>query len=580
MRYERRRRAVSLTVVLIMVGAAFMIAVPGPAMAQDNVLKAYWTNLDVTLDGMTDEDAWANSIPVHTEATRLSPISVEMRALYDDQYVYMSFKWEDQSWSVNPNQWLRTSGEWTHIPNKEDGLSLLWDTDLAIDGFDQNKQGCEAACHNDVFKTSAGEQGDLWQWTAGRTNPSTQVPDVGWMDDMALTDAGIVPDDFTGKVWEVNSVFAHDGNESTEAFDDGDLPKWMEGNPPPNPDDEGNFLFRGFEVDIADHGDFADGAALPGYLLSRPPVGQDRADIYSKGAYDSNLKIWTVEVRRELDTGNSGDVIFDDLLDEYEFGLAVFDNQGGGKDTHFKTELITLGFELPELAVLTPEADPTAPIIGDVVNVSMTVKNMGEWTDDFTVAMYLDNTSTDALDTKPFTEMDNGGEETFNFTWDTTGASIGEHSLIIVADSDGIVIEKDEDDNKVELEVWVYPPISKFKAATKEPEEGQKVKLTATVDNPTDEEINVTVIFLHEDEPISTQLVNITAGGSADVTFKWKATKEGKHQFSVKLQGSEDTLVGLTVNVKAASPGPGVFLALLALSMVAAVAITSRRRRT
>jgi hypothetical protein len=278
MRYERRRRAVSLTVVLIMVGAAFMIAVPGPAMAQDNVLKAYWTNLDVTLDGLTNEDAWATAIPVHTEAIRLSPISVEMRALYDEENLYMSFKWEDLSWSVNPSQWLYTGGEWTPIPNKEDSLSLLWNTDMPIEGFDLNKQGCEAACHNDVFKTSADEKGDLWQWTAGRTNPSTQVPDVGWMDDMSLTDAGIVPDAFTGQVWESNSVFAHDGNESTEPFDEGDLPKWMEGNPPPNPDPEGNFLFRGFEQVIPDHGAFDDGVALPGYLLSRPSAGQDRSD--------------------------------------------------------------------------------------------------------------------------------------------------------------------------------------------------------------------------------------------------------------------------------------------------------------
>ncbi|UCC92731.1 MAG: hypothetical protein JSW25_08715 [Thermoplasmata archaeon] len=570
----------SLTAVIMMVGAAFLIAVPGPAVAQDNVLKAYWTNLDVTLDGLTDEDAWSTSIPVHTEATRLSPISVEMRALYDDQYIYMAFKWEDLSWSVNPNQWLYTGGEWTPIPNKEDSLSLLWNTDSPIDGFDLNKQGCEAACHNDVFKTSAGEVGDLWQWNAGRTNPSTQVPDVGWMDDASLTDTGIVPDAFTGKVWEMNSVFAHDGNESTEPFTTGDLPKWMEGNPPPNPDPEGNFLFRGFEVDIEDHNAFDDGAALPGFRLSKPPAGQDRSDISAKGVYDGTKHIWSVEVRRELDTGNSGDVIFDDLLEEYEFGLAVFDNQGGGKDTHYKTELITLGFELPELAVLDAMAEPTSPIIGDTVNVSMTVKNMGEWTDDFTVAMYLDNTTTEPLSTKPFTEMGNGGEETFNFTWDTSDAPIGMNTLIIMADSDEIVLEKDEEDNVAELEIWVYPPISKFKANNKEPEEGTKVKLTATVDNPSDEDITVTVILLKDEEELETQIVNVTAGGSTDVVFKWEAKKEGKHTFAVKLQGSDETLMEATVDVKSASPGPGLILAVLAIGLMAAVVASSRRRRT
>jgi hypothetical protein len=449
---------------------------------------------------------------------------------------------------------------------------------MGIDGFNLNKQGCEAACHNDVFKTGADEEGDIWQWTAGRTNPSTLGSNEGWMDDMSLTETGLVPDAFTGKVWEMNSIYAHDGNESTEPYAEGDLPKWMEGNPPPNPDPEKNFLFRGFEQDISDHEAFEDGATLPGYLLSRPPVGQDRADVYAKGAYNGNTKVWTVEIRRELNTQHDGDVIFDDLLAEYNFGLAIFDNQAGGKDTHYKTELITLSFERPELAVTSSEADPTSPIIGDTINVSMTVSNLGEWTDDFNVAMFLDNTTNDPLATKPFTEMDSGGEETFNFTWSTQGASIGKHTLIIVADSDGIVLEKDEEDNVAELEVWIYPPISKFKASPKEPEEGEKVKLTATVENPTDELIEVTVIFMKDEEELSVQNINVSAEGSTDVVHKWKAKKEGKHEFSVMLQGSEDTKMELKVDVKAASPGPGLILAVLAIGLVAAVAATSRRR--
>ena len=569
----------SLTVVLIMVGAAFLIAVPGPAMAQDNVLKAYWTNQTLTLDGSTEDEAWATAIPVHIEATRLSPISVEARALYDEEYVYMAFKWEDQSWSVNPNQWLYTGGEWTPIPNKEDSLALLFDTDASIEGFGINKQACSAACHNDMFKTqSAEERGDLWQWFAGRTNPSVQVPDVGWMDDLSLTDEGIVPDAFTGRVWEHNSVFAHDGNESTVPFSEGDLPKWMEGNPPPNPDPEGNFLFRGFEQEIPDHDAFDDGSALPGYLLSKPSAGQDRADVMAKGSYDTDLKIWTLEIMRALDTGNEDDVAFDDLLVDYRFGLAIFDNQGGGKDTHYKSELVTLGFEVPDLAVHAPELEPASPVIGDTVNVSMTVKNLGEWTDDFTVSMYLDNTSSEALATKPFTEMENGGNETFNFTWDTTGTLLGEHHLILVADSDDIVLEKEEENNREELVVWVYPPVTKFKASSKEPEEGEKVKLTATVENPTDEDANVTVVFLKDDEELSVQTVNVTAGGSTDVVFKWKATKEGKHRFTVLLQGAEEQVTELTVDVKAASPGPGLLLALLAVGLVAVVANSARRR--
>jgi hypothetical protein len=572
---------VSIAVVLIMVGAAFLITVPGPALAQDNELMAYWTADPVTLDGTTDEVAWATSIPIHVEATRLSPISVEIRAVYDEDNLYMAIKWEDQSWSVNPDQWLYTAEVWTHIPNQEDMLSFLWNTDDAITAFDQNKQGCEAACHNDVFETqTAGEVGDLWQWRAARTNPTTAVPDVGWMDDMALTDGGIVPDEFSGKIWEENSVNAHDGNESTIPYDK-DFPKWEEGNPPPNAasDPEGNFMFRGFETEVVDL-DPEDGTALPGYMLSRPSMGQDRADISAKGNYDVDNKIWTVELMRKLVTGNDGDVAFDNLLDEYDFGLAIFDNQGGGVDTHFKSELVTLGFELPELAVISAEADPTSPIVGDTVNISMTVENLGQFADQFTVGMFLDNTSDEAVSTEPFDDWETGENATFNFTWDTTTVGVGEHTLIIKADSDEIVLEKDEENNIWEIEVWVYPPISKFKASKKDPEEGSTIKLTATVDNPSDVEANITLVFFKGDEELHVEPINVTAGGSKDVIVKWKANKKGKYTFTVHIDGADNTLMEVKVNVKEASPGPGLILAVLAIGLIALAATRSRRRGT
>jgi len=563
-----------------MVGAAFLMVVPGPVMAQDNILLATRTQDTITLDGLANEEAWTKAIPSFIETSRVSStVTVEMRALYDSQNIYISAKWEDLSWSVIPRQWLYTGATWDNTPHKEDRLSMLWNIDDSIIGFQQNKQACSAACHNDVFKTqTAEEKGDLWQWMSGRTNPSTQVPDVGWVDDLTLTSTGVVPDANTGLVWEMNSVYAHDGNESTVPYSEGDLPKWMEGNAPPNPDPEKSFLFRGFETPITDHEDFPDGATLPGYLLSKPSTGQDRADISAKGVYDGTKKMWTLEMKRKLDTGKATDVIFDNLLNSYHFGLAVFDNQAGGKDTHYQSELVTLRFEVPELSALELEAEPLSPIIGDTVNASVKVKNLGGYSTGFNVEMYADDTTNEPIGVKPFTEMLSGYEEVFNFTWDTTGAAPGKHQLIVKVDADDIIAEQDKDNNLRSLDVWVYPPISKFKASSKEPEEGQKIKLTATVANPSNAEANVTVVFYDGNTEISVQNVNVSAGGSEDVVFKWKAAKEGKHTLAVKLQGANNTLTELKVEVKAASPGPGLILAVLAVGMIALVASRSRRR--
>ena len=224
----RGRGALSITVVLLLVAAPLMLVFTGQVAAQDNILLATRTQDVITLDGSANEAAWSKAIASDVTVERLTtPLTVEVRALYDDQYIYMAFKWQDQSKSVIPQQWQYTGGVWASIPHKEDRLSLLWNVGDSIVGFEQNKQGCTATCHNSAFKTgSAQEMGDLWQWMAGRTNPSIQIPDVGWMDDLALKDTGIVPDDFTGsKVWERNSVYANDGDDATVPFTANDTPQ-------------------------------------------------------------------------------------------------------------------------------------------------------------------------------------------------------------------------------------------------------------------------------------------------------------------------------------------------------------------
>jgi hypothetical protein len=457
----------------------------------------------------------------------------------------------------------------------------MWNTKDAITGFEQNKQGCTAACHSDVFKTqTAAEVGDLWEWLAGRTNPSTLNPDVGWMDDLSIGDGGPSADDFTGgKVWEENSVFAHDQNASTIPFSEGDMPKWMEGNPPPNPDPEGNYLFRGFETDIIDPLDFDDGTNLPGYLLSRPSAGQDRADISSKGIYDGTKKEWNLEIKRKLITGNDGDVEFGNLLNSYHFGLAVFDNQGGGLDTHYRSELVTLRFDVPELNLLTAVPSLASPVVGDEINVTVHLKNMAGYSTGFTVAMYVDDTLGTPVASKPYDELGPNGEDEFNFTWDTTGVVPGMHSVFVKVDADEIIPEHDEGNNVIENEIWVYPPITAFKANSKEPEEGKKVKFTATVENPSDEEINVTVVFMEGENVLDSKTENVTAHGSLDVIFEWKAKKEGKHVFKVLIDGAINTEQTFNVNVQAESPGLGMLLAVLSLALAAGIGMTRGGRR-
>ncbi len=573
-----KRRALSLTVVLLLVGSVLVI-VPGPALAQDNILTVTRTQETITIDGVVDETSWNDAIATTISCEKGGDsVDVELRALYDEQYVYFLAIWEDEMDNVQPDSWEWTGTEWDPSPHKEDRLSFLWNTDSEIDGFKQNSQGCAAmSCHDGAWTTNNDqEKGDLWQWMAAKTNP-TELKKPGWMDDLSVDDEGIKPDDFAGsKVWVMNSKYAHDDNESTEPYSPGDEPLWKEhdGNPPPDPDPPGLFLFDGYKLDILPSDEFDDGALIPGYVLSIP--SGDRFDIAAKGKYDEAADTWTLEIKRKLMTGHAGDVAFSNLLNEYHFSVAIHNNRAGGD--HYSSDLVTLNFRVPELELLKAEPSITTPIVGDSINVTVKLLNKAGYSTGFTVAMYLDDVTSEPLLTKPFVEMASGADSEFNFTWVTSGVTPGKHDVIIKVDSTEVILEHNEDNNVISTEVMVYPQLATFLASKKSPEEGKKIKLTVNVSNPSDEDINVTVVIEEKGEVLLSDPVNVSAGSSVDVVYEWKAKKTGKHTFTAYLDGAPNTETTLEVDVKEESPGPGLLLAILAIAIMAmAVALTRRR---
>jgi hypothetical protein len=573
-----KRRVLSLTVILLLVGSVLVI-VPGPALAQDNILSVTRTQETITIDGVVDEASWNDAIATTISCDKDGDSrDVELRALYDEQFVYFLATWEDESHSVQPDSWEWTGTEWDPSPHKEDRLSFLWNTDSEIDGFKQNSQGCAAmSCHDGQWTTNNDqEKGDLWQWLAARTNP-TSSPRPGWMDDLSVDDTGIKPDDFAGsKVWEKNSKFANDDNESTEPYTPGDEPIWKvhDTNPPQNMDPQGLYLFDGFKMDIQPSDEFADEEQIPGYLLSIP--SGDRADIAAKGIYDEAADTWTLEIKRKLMTGNAGDVAFNNLLNEHHFSLAVFDNRAGSD--HYSSDLVTLNFRVPELELLKAEPSLTTPIVGDDINVTVSLLNKAGYSTGFMVALFLDDVETEPVLTKPFVDMASGADAEFNFTWDTSGVTPGKHDVIVKVDSTGVILEHDENNNVISTEIMVYPPIASFESSKSSPEEGKKIKLTINVSNPSDEDINVTVVIEEKGEVLLSNPVNVSAGSSVDVVFEWKAKKTGKHTFTAYLDGAPNTETTLEVNVKEESPGPGLWFAIMAIAIMAmAVALTRRR---
>ena len=94
------------------------------------------------------------------------------------------------------------------------------------------------------------------------------------------------------------------------------------------------------------------------------------------------------------------------------------------------------------VAVTNVEASPIEVTAGDMVTISVTVVNEGNFTETFDVTVYYDNTS---IQTKTVTDLAPSASQTLSFSWNTTGVNPDDYSLKGVASP--VPDEVDETDN-------------------------------------------------------------------------------------------------------------------------------------
>jgi len=85
---------------------------------------------------------------------------------------------------------------------------------------------------------------------------------------------------------------------------------------------------------------------------------------------------------------------------------------------------------LRDVAVIGVTPSVTEVDVGQVVNITVTVRNNGTITEGFDVTLYYDNT---IIGTQTVTGLGSGTEKTLKFSWDTTGVPAGEYEIRAVA---------------------------------------------------------------------------------------------------------------------------------------------------
>ncbi len=337
-----------LTLLIILIFSAPLNA----AEQKSTILTAERISEPISIDGLSNEHSWgtARELVTLVKDGSIGKVDVSIKALYDEENIYLFVSWKDPTESVTKDIWTYDGGEWRSSED-EDRLSFFWNVGGSINAFDI--AGCAMLCHGDRMHTNApGEKGDLWHWKASRSNPLGMFDDE-WIDhtivesyDYISREAAFHPD-FGGEIATENV----DGSRAS--------PEYYEPSSVDQEDTEHLFqeeIENGEAVKVNGANILA-GATAPGYILHRP--SGSRGDIEARGVWMDGR--WNVEFKRKLKTGNEDDVQFD-TAHTYRFGIAIMDNTGGfeafGKGHSFDLGARTLEFggrgskEVTELALV------------------------------------------------------------------------------------------------------------------------------------------------------------------------------------------------------------------------------------
>ncbi len=286
----------------------------------DGKLAVNLTTGTVNIDGDGSDAAWADATEKtftfgETGYTKdFGEIPVKVKALYDTENIYFLMEWTDPSntESVMKKEWSydETSSEWTQSGVDEDRFFFMFDAgNNGAEGAD-----CASMCHFDpsqdksVMGTTGGGNVDVWHWKAARTNP-IGLSDDKWWDGEAKD----------GRKSDAKTIGAYMDNKNAE----GTGPMWS------GPINEDGFIILGEgqtteNLTLFDENSATD-QTYPGYVLNMNADGSRWADVYAKGAFNNG--VWTLEFKRELNTGNADDVAFD-IDKEIQATMAVTDNDG------------------------------------------------------------------------------------------------------------------------------------------------------------------------------------------------------------------------------------------------------------
>lgn len=317
-----------------------------------------------TLDGTLSDAAWQQAVAVSIRTQQGANLNgtgestVEVRAVRDEENIYLAFRWDDPSRSLKRHPLVKKADGWHLLHNRadisdetffyEDKFSVLFSKSDAFGSGGSTHMGSKPLAgkpgplnKRGLHYTEDGSLIDVWQWKAARGGM------LGVVDDMWFGPPTEPNDKQIAGTKRYSAGYGADPGKNFYVYNYvGQAPGGYRGPVQPKAlpadyaasatkmgaidldidatDDKGSqwWMFEDETIPYSPEADalIPEGTMMPGVLIIGEYEGS-RADVAGEAQWDDGY--WVLETKRKLKTGNEKDL---DIEDGLYVWVAVFDH--------------------------------------------------------------------------------------------------------------------------------------------------------------------------------------------------------------------------------------------------------------
>ena len=229
---------------------------------------------------------------------------------------------------------------------------------------------------------------------------------------------------------------------------------------------------------------------------------------------------------------------------------ADFDDTNPGNNSGTSADFINIVNEepAPDISVDSVTPTVTTAVIGDTIDFTVAISNDGDADTTAATTVTLDlGENTDELDSDTVSDLAADNETTVTLSWDTTGATAGDHSVRALAETDG---DGNADNDSATVTVTLESPapdvaVKSVTASKSQAVVGDTVDFTVTLENDGNVPAVTPAVALFDADgaddaaPLASATANtIAVADETTVTLSWDTDDVAAGEYSLRVDAA------------------------------------------